>query len=110
MDARYIIEPSKDFDPVTMTKCFLCDKPPVDTNSFGLPVCINHMTRGKKEYWLSNTIAELKQQLDIATDLGDKRWKVLNEIYEKAEKQNTNWCKRKAAEGLGLIKNVHEVE
>lgn len=46
--------------------------------------------------------AELNEQLKIATNLGSKRWKVLNEIYEKAEKQNTNWCKRKAAEGLGL--------
>lgn len=45
---------------------------------------------------------ELRSQLYIATDLGAKRWNALNEIYEQAEKRNTNWCKRKAAEGLGV--------
>ena len=45
-------------------------------------------------------IAELKQQLAIATDLGEHRWRALNDIYEQAEKRNVNWCKRKAAEGL----------
>ena len=84
-------------------KCYVCGQIAIDTNSLDLPVCFDHLHGSKKE-------ALLRQQLDIATDLGDKRWKVLNEIYEKAEKKNTNWCKRKAAEGLGLIKNVHEVE
>lgn len=41
-------------------------------------------------------------QLEIATDLGNKRWVALNEIYENAEKHNANWCKRKAQEGLGI--------
>jgi hypothetical protein len=44
-------------------------------------------------------------QLEIATDLGNKRWIALNQIYEDGEKHNANWCKRKAQEGLG-IKNA----
>ena len=44
-------------------------------------------------------------QLEIATDLGNKRWTALNKIYEDGEKHNTNWCKRIAQEGLG-IKNA----
>ena len=41
-------------------------------------------------------------QLEIATDLGNKRWVALNDIYENGEKHNANWCKRKAQEGLGI--------
>ena len=41
-------------------------------------------------------------QLEIATDLGNKRWVALNEIYEDGEKHNANWCKRKAQEGLSI--------
>ena len=41
-------------------------------------------------------------QLEIATDLGNKRWTALNKIYEDGEKHNTNWCKRIAQEGLGI--------
>ena len=41
-------------------------------------------------------------QLEIATDLGNKRWVALNEMYEDGEKHNANWCKRKAQEGLGI--------
>ena len=44
-------------------------------------------------------------QLEIATDLGNKRWLALNDIYENGEKHNANWCKRIAQEGLG-IKNA----
>jgi len=44
-------------------------------------------------------------QLEIATDLGNKRYIALNQIYEDGEKHNANWCKRKAQEGLG-IKNA----
>ena len=43
-------------------------------------------------------------QLGIATDLGNKRWIALNDIYENGEKHNANWCKRKAQEGLGIKK------
>ena len=54
----------------------------------------------------NNRLAELlhneKSQLEIATDLGNKRWTALNKIYEDGEKHNTNWCKRKAQEGLGI--------
>jgi len=35
-------------------------------------------------------------QLEIATDLGNKRWTALNKIYEDGEKHNANWCKRMA--------------
>jgi len=57
----------------------------------------------------NNRLAELLHdelsQLEIATDLGNKRWLALNDIYENGEKHNSNWCKRKAQEGLG-IKNA----
>lgn len=73
--------------------------------------------RGEKdelEATLEATIAELEAenlqlkallhevllQLEIATDLGNKRWIALNEIYVNGEKHNANWCKRKAQEGL----------
>ena len=101
-DEYAVLKPCTDFDPARMTKCFLCDNPPVDTNCFVFPVCVEHMHGGKKEWLLSNTVAELKKQLDIATDLGEKRWKALNEIYEQADKRSANWCKRKAAEGLSI--------
>ena len=41
-------------------------------------------------------------QLEIATDLGNKRWVALNDIYENGEKHSAWWCKRKAQEGLGI--------
>ena len=54
----------------------------------------------------NNRLAELLHNelssLEIATDLGNKRWTALNKIYEDGEKHNTNWCKRTAQEGLGL--------
>lgn len=57
----------------------------------------------------NNRLAELLHNelssLEIATDLGNKRWTALNKIYEDGEKHNTNWCKRIAREGLG-IKNA----
>ena len=51
---------------------------------------------------LSQLLHDEMSQLEIATDLGNKRWTALNEIYEDGEKHNTNWCKRIAQEGLGL--------
>lgn len=51
---------------------------------------------------LSELLHDEMSQLEIATDLGNKRWIALNEIYENAEKHNANWCKRKAQEGLGI--------
>ena len=54
---------------------------------------------------LSQLLHDEMSQLQIATDLGNKRWVALNEIYEDGEKHNANWCKRKAQEGLG-IKNA----
>ena len=54
---------------------------------------------------LSQLLHDEMSQLEIATDLGNKRWTALNKIYEHGEKHNTNWCKRKAQEGLG-IKNA----
>lgn len=54
---------------------------------------------------LSQLLHDEMSQLEIATDLGNKRWTALNKIYEHGEKHNTNWCKRIAQEGLG-IKNA----
>ena len=54
----------------------------------------------------NNRLAELLHNelssVEIATDLGNKRWTALNKIYEDGEKHNTNWCKRIAQEGLGI--------
>jgi len=54
---------------------------------------------------LSQLLHDEMSQLEIATDLGNKRYAALNKIYEDGEKHNTNWCKRIAQEGLG-IKNA----
>ena len=54
---------------------------------------------------LSQLLHDEMSQLEIATDLANKRWVALNKIYEDGEKHNTNWCKRIAQEGLG-IKNA----
>ena len=51
---------------------------------------------------LQEKLHDEMSQLEIATDLGNKRWIALNEIYENGEKHNANWCKRKAQEGLGI--------
>ena len=51
---------------------------------------------------LAQLLHDEMSQLEIATDLGNKRWAALNKIYEDGEKRNTNWCKRIAQEGLGL--------
>ena len=51
---------------------------------------------------LSQMLHDELSQLEIATDLGNKRWVALNDIYENGEKHNANWCKRKAQEGLGI--------
>ena len=54
----------------------------------------------------NNRLAELLHNelssVEIATDLGNKRWTALNKIYEDGEKHNTNWCKRIAQKGLGI--------
>ena len=54
----------------------------------------------------NNRLVELLHNVlssvEIATDLGNKRWVALNDIYENGEKHNANWCKRKAQEGLGI--------
>jgi len=50
---------------------------------------------------LASLLHDINSQLEIATDLGDKRWRALNDIYLNGEKHNANWCKRKAQEGLG---------
>jgi|GEM_PF-5817029 len=49
---------------------------------------------------LSQLLHDEMSQLEIATDLGNKRWAALNKIYK--DERNTNWCKRIAQEGLGL--------
>ena len=57
-------------------------------------------------WWMNERLSQLlhdeMSQLEIATDLGNKRWTALNKIYEHGEKHNTNWCKRIAQEGLGI--------
>jgi hypothetical protein len=55
-------------------------------------------------------ILSIKEQLDIATDLGEKRWKALNDIYENAQKHNVDWCRRKAEEGLKIRKEKEDGE
>ncbi len=59
--------------------------------------------------FLNYQIKILKEQLNIATDLGDKRWQALNVIYEYAGLGNYNidWCKKKAASGMGLKDKVN---
>lgn len=54
---------------------------------------------------LSQLLHDEMSQLEIATDLGNKRWAALKKVYEDGEKHNANWCKRIAQEGLG-IKNA----
>ena len=55
-------------------------------------------------------LKELKDMLDIVTDLADHRWKALNEIYEQDVNEFYScdgyaaWVERKAAEGLHLKK------
>jgi len=51
---------------------------------------------------LQEKLHDEMSQLEIATELCYKRWVALNDIYENGEKHNTNWCKRKAQEGLGI--------
>jgi len=51
---------------------------------------------------LQEKLHDEMSQLEIATDLGNKRWLALNDIYEDGEKHNANWCKRKAQEGLSI--------
>ena len=49
---------------------------------------------------LAQLLYEETSQLQIATDLGNKRWIALNDIYKNCENHNVNWCKRRAAEGF----------
>ena len=49
---------------------------------------------------LAQLLHEETSQLQIATDLGNKRWIALNDIYKNCENHNVNWCKRRAAEGF----------
>lgn len=51
---------------------------------------------------VKNALANAVIQINICTDLSNKRWEALNNIYENGEKHNANWCKRKAQEGLGI--------
>jgi len=51
---------------------------------------------------LASRLHDVMEQLEIATDLGNKRWIALNDIYKNGEKHNANWCKRLAQEGLSI--------
>jgi len=57
---------------------------------------------------LKTLLNDALSQLEIATDLGNKRWVALNEIYMNGEKHNTDWCKQKAKEGLVKINDWGE--
>ena len=95
---------------------------PADVSAIGVTTLIDYvdaleaelarrdeLIKRLKEDALRAEIARLQEklhdemsQLEIATDLGNKRWLALNDIYENGEKHNANWCKRKAQEGLGI--------
>ena len=99
--------------------CYRCGKyveAEMDTDGDATcPACENVIGL-EPERKLQNRIAELEAEnnrlaellhnelssVEIATDLGNKRWTALNKIYEDGEKHNTNWCKRIAQEGLGI--------
>jgi len=49
---------------------------------------------------LATLLHDVLSQLEIATDLGNKRWIALNDIYMNGEKHNAWWCKHKAEEAL----------
>lgn len=54
-------------------------------------------------------IKELKDMLDVVTDLADHRWKALNDIYSECNDYHeylnfASWAKQRAAEGLHLKK------
>jgi len=59
---------------------------------------------------LNEKLHEEMAKLEIAA-AGNKRLIIaLNEIYINGERHNANWCKRKAQEGLGLIRAQQELE
>lgn len=45
---------------------------------------------------LATLLHDVLSQLEVATDLGNKRWIALNEIYTNGEKHNAWWCKHEA--------------
>ncbi len=80
-----------------------------DTNDVRIAAAVKYWNTRPIEDELRAEIARLLEklhdemsQLEIATDLGNKRWLALNDIYEDGEKHNANWCKRKAQEGLSI--------
>ena len=76
---------------------------PADVSAIGVTTLIDYVEALEAELArLQEKLHDEMSQLEIATDLGNKRWVALNEIYENAEKHNANWCKRKAQEGLGI--------
>ena len=76
---------------------------PSDLSAIGIITLVEWIDKLTAEIArLQEKLHDEMSQLEIATDLGNKRWIALNEIYENAEKHNANWCKRKAQEGLGI--------
>ena len=81
---------------------------PADVSAIGVTTLIDYVEAVEAENArltaenerLSQLLHDEMSQLQIATDLGNKRWLALNDIYENGEKHNSNWCKRKAQEGL----------
>ena len=76
---------------------------PADVSAIGVTALIDYVEALEAELArLQEKLHDEMGQLEIATDLGNKRWLALNDIYENGEKHNSNWCKRKAQEGLGI--------
>ena len=76
---------------------------PADVSAIGVTALIDYVEALEAELArLQEKLHDEMSQLVIATDLGNKRWVALNDIYENGEKHNANWCKRKAQEGLGI--------
>ena len=100
--AKYIVSRNCALPDVSMTQDVLTDiktgQSIENTNPDYYKQEIDRLTAENER--LSQLLHDEMSQLQIATDLGNKRWLALNDIYENGEKHNSNWCKRKAQEGL----------
>ena len=105
--AKYIVSRNCNVSDVSTTQDVLTDiktgQSIENTNPDYYKQEIDRLTAENER--LSQLLHDEMSQLQIATDLGNKRWLALNDIYENGEKHKSNWCKRKAQEGLG-IKNA----
>ena len=101
LEKRNLWIEGEEYRELVILRMRLCNK--VDSLSEELKVATARIAELEAE---NNRLAELLHNelssVEIATDLGNKRWVALNDIYENGEKHNANWCKRKAQEGLGI--------